>query len=161
MEQIITVISLWLHTLATVLLIGHYLLLGLIYLPVFEKQTGAGPLELTLQQINQRFMPWIIVSISIFIVTGIFLMLGNPQYPGFGNIFANTWALVMSVKHALVFALIGLGTWLNIILRIGAAEAARPGVSKINRIVTVKRILFAMNASGMLVLLLTSVAQAQ
>ncbi len=41
MSQILIALSVWLHALATVVFIGHYVLLAAIYLPMFEqKETG-------------------------------------------------------------------------------------------------------------------------
>jgi uncharacterized membrane protein len=156
MESLITIVSLWLHTLATVLMLGHYLLLGLVYVPFFEQQTGGAPAAAALEKISARFMPWVLASFVVFIASGGYLMLVDPYYPGFGNIFANAWTILMSVKHLLVLALIGLGAWLNLALRRAASGAAGAG-----SLGTVKFILNTFNAGGALVLLLTTIAQAQ
>ncbi len=38
MSQLLIALSMWLHALATVILIGHYVLLSLIYLPVMAEK---------------------------------------------------------------------------------------------------------------------------
>ena len=43
--------SIWLHTLATVILIGQYTLLGLIYLPVFARQLNGTALGAMLESV--------------------------------------------------------------------------------------------------------------
>ena len=42
MSQILFSLSVWLHAVATVIMIGHYLLLALIYLPVLSKEISGG-----------------------------------------------------------------------------------------------------------------------
>ena len=37
MQQILVALSLWLHAIGTLILIGHYFLLSVIYLPVLER----------------------------------------------------------------------------------------------------------------------------
>ena len=49
MSQILIALSVWLHALGTVILIGHYLLLSVIYLPVLEKNGGAFLSEISKQ----------------------------------------------------------------------------------------------------------------
>ena len=97
----------------------------------------------------------------VFIATGIFLMLGSSSYPGFGNIFANTWAIGMSIKHLLVLVLAGLGTWLNMTLRRNEFLSAKSDKAKTGNLGNKKWILTAMKGSGAVVLLLNALASAQ
>ena len=48
--------STWLHALATIVLIGHYLLLAVLYLPAFGKQTPevAGPIQSGQRHLHAR-----------------------------------------------------------------------------------------------------------
>jgi uncharacterized membrane protein len=154
MEPFFTILSLWLHALATVLMIGFYLLLGLVFLPFLEKQTRGQGLPAALSDLSTRMLPWIGISFLIFIVTGVYLMLGDSHYPGFGQIFANPWTILMVVKHVLVIAMLGLGAWQNGTLRLAAAGRA-------NGLGSFKIALAAMNACSIAVLLLTTLAQAQ
>lgn len=101
---------LWLHSLATVILIGHYLLLALIYLPALnEKELEAAETRL-LSEISRRSRVWLYASLLIFIVTGIYLMLVDPNYLGFAG-FGNLWGVPMLVKHLLVLVMIAIGFW--------------------------------------------------
>ena len=87
MSQILIALSVWLHALGTVVLIGHYLLLSVIYLPVLQRTT-----ERLLSEISKRSRPWMYASLLIFMVTGIYLMFADPNYLGFGN-FGNVWGV--------------------------------------------------------------------
>ena len=102
----------------TVLLIGHYFLLSVIYLPVLEKGGGT-----FLSQISKRSRPWMYISLVIFMVTGIYLMFADPNYRGVGD-FGNFWSVMMLVKHLLIVGMIGLGFWNNAFLRVGPMMAS-------------------------------------
>ena len=151
MSQIIIALCVWLHALGTVILIGHYLLLSVIYLPVLTRYSGN-----ILCEISKRSRLWLYTSLLIFIITGIYLMFADPNYLGVGN-FGNTWSILMLVKHILVVAMIGLGFWFNAILRVGpmmgSNNSAELGMRRF------RSYSFLMTICGVLVLLLTALAQ--
>jgi len=51
---ILTSFALWLHDLATVILIGHYLLLRLVYLPLLTSEFQAAEMSQLLSKVNHR-----------------------------------------------------------------------------------------------------------
>ena len=153
MSQILTALSVWLHALATVVLIGHYLLLTIIYIPVLAKNNGTA-----LSEISKRSRPWMYTSLLIFIVTGIYLMFADPNYLGVGD-FGNFWSVMMLVKHLLIFGMIGLGFWFNAFLRVGPMMS-----SNNNAELGIRRFRLYSNLmaiTGVLVLLLTALAQVE
>jgi uncharacterized membrane protein len=153
MSQILIALAVWLHALATVILIGHYLLFSTIYLPVLEKNNGQ-----ILSEISKRSRSWLYASLLIFILTGTYLMLIDPGYLGFMN-FGNFWGIVMVIKHILVLGMIALGFWFNAILRVGpmmgSNNSAELGIRRFRLYSNL------MTISGVLVLLLTALAQIQ
>ena len=153
MSQILIAVSVWLHALGTVVLVGHYLLLSGIYLPVLTRYNGA-----ILSEISKRSRPWLYASLLIFIITGTYLMLVDPGYLGFMN-FGNFWGIVMVIKHILVLGMIALGGWFNAILRVGpmmgSNNSAELGIRRFRLYSNLMAI------SGVLVLLLTALAQVQ
>jgi uncharacterized membrane protein len=154
MSQILISISVWLHALATVVFTGHYLLLSLIYLPALSKN-GSGT---ALSEISKRSRPWLYVSLLIFIVTGTYLMLIDSGYRGFMD-FGNLWGILMLVKHLLILGMIAMGFWFNAILRIGPLMSSNTGAEQ-----AVARFRWYSNAmaiSGVVVLLLTALAQVE
>jgi uncharacterized membrane protein len=153
MSPILIALSVWLHALGTVLLIGHYLLLSVIYLPVLERNGGG-----FLSEISKRSRPWMYASLTIFMVTGIYLMFADPNYLGVGN-FANFWSVMMLVKHLLVVGMIGLGFWYNAFLRVGPMMASNNSAELGIRRFRLYSNLMAI--SGVLVLLLTALAQVE
>ncbi len=152
MSQILIALSTWLHALATIVLIGHYLLLSAIYLPVLAKN---GP---ALSEISKRSRWWLYTSLLIFAITGTYLMLIDSGYLGFMN-FSNFWGAMMFTKHILVFAMIALGFWYNAILRVGpmmgSNNSAELGIQRFRAYSNWMTIL------GVLILLLTALSQAQ
>ena len=153
MSQILIALSVWLHAMGTVILIGHYLLLSVIYLPVLEK--GG---RMFLSQISKRSRLWMYASLATFMVTGIYLMFADPNYLGLGD-FGNFWSMMMLVKHLLIVGMIGLGFWNNAFLRVGPMM-----VSNNNAELGIRRFRLYSNLmaiSGVLVLLLTALAQVE
>lgn len=151
MSQILAALSVWLHALATVVLIGHYLLLSVIYLPVLAKNNGTA-----LSEISKRSRSWMYLSLVTFMVTGIYLMFVDPNYLGVGN-FGNVWSVMMLVKHLLIFGMIGLGFWFNAFLRVGPMMASNNNAELgIRRFRTYSH---WMAILGVLVLLLTALSQ--
>ena len=151
MSEILIALSVWLHALATVILIGHYLLLSLIYIPVLAKGNGAA-----LSEISKRSRSWLYISLLVFAVTGTYLMLIDSGYLGFMD-FGNFWGIMMFTKHILIFAMLALGFWFNAILRVGpmlsSNNSAELGLSRFRLYSNL------MTISGILVLLLTALAQ--
>ena len=157
MSQTLTALSFWLHALGTVLLIGHYLLLSLIYLPVFVKNQ-ADPLSGTiLSEISKRSRSWLYGSMLIFAITGIYLTFVDPNYLGIGN-FSNLWAILMLVKHILILAMIAMGFWFNGILRVGPLMSSNTGSTR--AIARFRQYSNLMAITGVLILLLTAISQA-
>ena len=153
MSQILIALSVWLHAVGTILLIGHYLLLSVVYLPVLEKGGGT-----FLSQISKRSRPWMYASLVIFMVTGIYLMVADPNYRGVGD-FGNVWSVMMLVKHLLVAGMIGLGFWFNALLRVGPMMASNNNAEMgMRRFRTYSNL---MAIFGVLILLLTALAQVE
>ena len=153
MSQILIALSVWLHAVGTVILIGHYLLLSVIYLPILEKGGG-----MFLSQISKRSRSWMYLALGIFIVTGIYLTLADPNYLGLGN-FGNFWSVMMLVKHLLIVGMIALGFWYNAFLRVGPMMASSNNAELGIRRFRMYSSLMAI--SGVLVLLLTALAQVE
>jgi uncharacterized membrane protein len=153
MSQILIALSVWLHAVGTAILIGHYLLLSVIYLPVLERNGGV-----FLSQISKRSRPWMYASLVSFMVTGIYLMFADRNYLGVGD-FGNFWSIMMLIKHLLIMAMLAMGFWFNAFLRVGPMMASNHNAELgIRRFRTYSNL---MAISGVLVLLLTALAQVE
>jgi uncharacterized membrane protein len=153
MSQVLIALSMWLHTLGTVVLIGHHLMLSLIYLPVLASNNGT-----ILSQISKRSRPWMYISLLIFLFTGSYFTLADPNYLGFAD-FGNVWGILMLVKHLLILGMIGMGFWFNALLRVGPMMRSNNGAEPAFR--RFRLYVNLMAISGILVLLLTAVAQVE
>jgi uncharacterized membrane protein len=153
MSQIIIALSFWLHSLATVLLIGYYLLLILIFIPVLNK--GG---ETFLSEISRRSRTWLYISLLVFLVTGVYLTFVDPNYLGIGD-FGNPWSVLMLVKHLLVLGMIAIGFWVNAIWRSGPRmRTDEQPAQALGRFRWYSNI---MGLLGVAILLLTAISQAQ
>ena len=143
-----------LHALATVVFIGYYLLLLLVFLPALATPgTGGGA---ALGKASRRSRPWQYVSLLVFILTGVYLMLVDSSYQGIGN-FGNPWAILMLVKHVVVLAMIAIGFWANAVKRVGHDLRSYPNDAE--RLARYRRYVTIMTICGVLVLVLTAFAQ--
>lgn len=149
MSQLFISLSTWLHAIATVVFIGHYVLLAGIYLPVLSKNASA------LSEISKLSRPWMYASLVIFMITGIYLMIVDPNYLGVGN-FGNLWAVMMLVKHILIVGMIGMGFWFNAVMRVGPMMSSNNPEQAVLRF---RNYVNLMAICGVLVLLLTAISQ--
>jgi uncharacterized membrane protein len=154
MSQILISLSYWLHAMATATFIGYFVLLAIIFLPVLSK-SGNGP---ALSEISKRSRPWMYASLIIFMITGIYLTLTDPNYMGIGN-FSNIWAIMMLLKHVIIVAMLAMGFWFNAILRVGPMMSSNNSAEQ--AIVRFRSYVNLMAIAGILVLLLTAFAQAK
>jgi uncharacterized membrane protein len=113
--------AVWLHTVAFVIAWGYYGILARMILPGL-----AGTLDLegrtkTLAAIERKALPFVLLAVVLFFLTGTYLLVTAPQYTGLGDI-STTWSALILVKHMLVGGLVGLGFLIDYLIR-GAAEA--------------------------------------
>ncbi len=155
---ILTSFALWLHDLSAVILIGHYVLLVLVYLPLIASEFHAVDGDQLLRKVNQRILPWLGLSLVIFFATGILLMFTNPNYLGLGN-FGNWWCIMMLVKHMLVIGMIGVAFWITTLTRpamITRVAGYNPHPPTLYRMDTMIKIQAAL---GVMILFLTGLAR--
>jgi len=154
MSDLLVALSTWLHSLATIIMVGYFIFTGLIYLPVLEHQMKADALRNLLEQISSRLRLFFGGSLLIFLVTGTHLMLINEDYLGLGDFFANPWSVLIVIKHVLVLAFLALAVFSERAF-LGKISDEKPEALKLFR--------WALNINtllGALILLLTSMAQA-
>jgi len=152
MTPILVALSYWFHALATVVFIGHFVLLAMIYLPALADNPAA------LSAISKRSRWWMYASLLVFILTGVYLMFVDPNYLGIGK-FNNFWSVMMLAKHLLIVGMMGMCFWVNAIWRVGPLMSSNTGAAQ-----AVSRFRWYANAMavcGVLVLLLTALAQVE
>lgn len=155
MAHLLTASAVWLHNLATVVFIGYFVVMTLICLPALDGCPEArGAL---ISAISKRSRHWLYGSLLVFAASGSYLTLSDPAYMGLGN-FTSPWAMLMLVKHLLIFAMLGLGFWFNAVRRVGPQSGTNSGaaqaVARFHSYVRLQAL------TGAAVLLLTGIAQA-
>ena len=154
MSTFLIALSTWLHTLATVVFIGHYLFMSQVYLPVFERQAKGDALRELLEEVSSRLRPYFGGSLLIFIVTGTYLMMINEDYLGLGRFFGNAWSALIVIKHFVLLVFFALAIYSERAL-MGKISDKQPQVVK------QFRLMLSINTFlGMLIILLTAAAQA-
>jgi len=157
MQSLWISLSVWLHSIATTVFIGHFVHLAVVYLPAFQGQKDTASLEL-LSRISRLSRTWLYAALAIFIITGTYLMLIDQNYLGLMN-FGNLWGVVMLLKHVLILAMLAIGFWYNAVQRVGPSLVSSNRASQAFdqfRLYTNWMAVF-----GLLVLLLTAISQGE
>ena len=155
MSQFAIATSTTLHALAMIIFIGHYLLMSLIYFPALSSMDNGAK---ALGEMSAYSRRWMYGSILVFFVTGVHLMLVDPNYLGIGN-FSNPWAMLMLIKHILILVMIALGFWFNMLQRVGPAMRSNSGAAQ--GVAKFRQYSNAMAICGVIVLALTALSQVQ
>ena len=104
--------------------------MSLVYIPASSRLDNAGQALGEMSHISRK---WLYGSMLVFFITGVHLMLVDPNYLGIGN-FSNPWALSMLIKHIVILVMIGLGFWFNFLQRVGPTmrsnSSSAQGVAK-------------------------------
>jgi uncharacterized membrane protein len=154
MSTVLVTLSTWLHALATIVMIGHFVFAGLIYIPVLERRMQAEELRELLEGASARLRPLFGGSLLIFLVTGTHLMLINESYLGLGDFFANPWSVLIVIKHVLIVPFLALAVLSEraYLSQIGSRNAR--ALKQFQRALNVNMVL------GMVIVLLTMIAEA-
>lgn len=147
----------WLHLLATVALLGYYAIFGLVVLPVIRRLVPARELSESIAAIEGRATPVIVVSLVVFLATGVYLMVTAEQYGGLGNITGSDWATLFLVKHAVIGVMVGVGVYIDALVVRRFALGAGDQAAAIRRLTQATVV---MTVLGAVVLLLTAAGQA-
>ena len=115
--------AVWLHTVAFVIAWGYYGILARIILPGLGGTLDLAGQARAVGAIERKALPFVLLAVLLFVLTGIYLLVIDPLYDGLGS-FGNTWATLMLIKHMLVGGLLGLGMLIDYLIR-GAADAQR------------------------------------
>jgi uncharacterized membrane protein len=114
--DLVLVVAVWLHTLAFVIAWGYYGILARMILPGLGRSLDLPARVATLRAIEGRALPLVLLSVALFVVTGTYMLVVDPQYAGLGN-FDSTWTKLMLFKHVLVIGLVALGAGIDYLIR--------------------------------------------
>ena len=150
--------SSWLHLIATVVLVGYVGVIGLVVLPILRRNLELLKVCELVEAIERRALPGVLFALVAFLATGVYLTVSDARYGGAGNIGGSSWATIVTLKHAVIAIMLGLGLYADglIARRIAVGDAADRGAALARLDIVLK----AMVATGAVVLLLTAVAEA-
>ena len=151
------VVATWLHATGMVVVLGYYAILGRVVLPALLRTLEGEAVGRAVVAVERRALPYVLLGIVVFTVTGVVLMTGSGRYEGLGNLFASSWTTLMTVKHMVVLLMIVLGIGIDR-LAAGIGDAASD-VARRRDVEILELALDAQAALGLIVLLLTAVVQ--
>jgi uncharacterized membrane protein len=154
MSNILVALSTWLHALATIVMVGYFLFTSQIFLPVLERRMQANTLRELLEQVSARLRPFFGGSLLIFLITGTHLMLVNESYMGLGDFFANTWSVLIIVKHVLILLFLALAVISERVYLAKISDGNPAALRQYRHVLNIDLVL------GLVILLFTALAQA-
>ncbi len=154
MATFLIALSTWLHALATIIMIGYYIFMSLIFLPIFEGQMQGTALRNMLELVSNRFRPYFGGALLIFLVTGTYLLLINKSYMGLGHFFGNPWSALIVIKHLLVLVFLVLAVYAERAFLTQIRDENHAALKKF------RMALYINTFIGTAIILLTSIAQA-
>ena len=150
-------LALWLHTIALVIAVGYYGVLGRIIVPALTRTLHGSDLAETLAAVERHALPLVLLAVVLFAITGSYLLVVNPDYQGLGHFFDSTWATLMLVKHGVVIVLVGVGVVIDWVAR--GLIVARDDAELARDVRRVRLGAELATALGVLAILLTAAAQ--
>lgn len=151
------VLANWLHTVAFVIAVGYYGILGLVVIPGL-RALESGIAATTLDAIERRALPLIVIATIAFVATGGYLLATDSQYQGVGNLVGSTWTGLLTLKHVFVVGLVGLAMAIDYFIK--SAGDAPDDRSRRARIFRVQVAADAALVLGAVIVLVTVIAQA-
>jgi uncharacterized membrane protein len=149
--------AVWLHLVATVVLLGYFAVLTLFVLPVLTRALAGAALGTTVAAIERRALPFVIASLVAFLASGIYMAGSDTRYSGAGSI-DSPWATIVLVKHGVIVGMLAVAAYVDALaVRAGSSADDVRRASAIRRFTLGSGVLTAL---GLVVLLLTAVAQA-
>ncbi len=150
------------HLVTTVIWLGSLLMMAMMAMPAWRKQSLADNQWVELQK---RLAPWINGSMALLWITGFVQMTNDAQYRGF-LVLDSTWAWAMLAKHVAVIGLTVGGLWMQFrlqpamerVMLLEGKVSAESDLSSVQR--QAKRLLRLNLFLAILVLLFTAIATA-
>jgi uncharacterized membrane protein len=154
--DLVLVISLAVHTLSMVIVLGYYGILGRIVLPALRRSLDGPGVARSLVGIEHRARPFLVLSIAAFAITGIYLTFADEQYEGLVALGGSSWTTLILLKHLVVAGVVGLGLLLDRLIEGLAGWEAEPPETSVR---TIGLLAEGITALGAIVILLTAAAQ--
>ncbi|MDL1910471.1 hypothetical protein FBQ81_07225 [Chloroflexi bacterium CFX6] len=118
------------HDLFTAVWMGGLIVTALSFMPSVKEALGAGPqVKKVMTTFQKRQSVWVYVSMAGLILTGLLMTNRSPEYEALFS-FGNAYSAMLSIKHILVLAMIGISLYRALVL--GRARAMTPEKERLN-----------------------------
>jgi uncharacterized membrane protein len=154
--DLVLVVSVAVHTLAIVIVLGYYGILGRIVVPALQRSLEPRAVAASLGAIERRARPFLVLAIAAFAITGIYMTVADDQYEGLSALGSSGWTTLILLKHAVVALLVGLGLVLDRLIDGLSAWQAGPPERSVR---VVGFMAEGITALGAIVILMTAAAQ--
>jgi uncharacterized membrane protein len=151
-------VGVWVHALSTVIMFGFYGVFGRIVLPALERSVSGPSLGAAVAGVARRALPFMILSIVAFTISGAYLLVIDEEFAGLGNFRGSTWNTLMLVKHGLVAVMV-VGAGLVHVLAGRLADPEQTDSELREGLTWLRFAAEGTTALGALILLLTAAAQ--
>lgn len=155
--DLVQVLAIWVHMLGLVIVMGYYGVLGKLVVPALGRALDVPSRVAALVELERRALPLVLLSVVLFVITGTYLMVINPNYTGLGDFFGSTWSALLLFKHLVVLGFIGLGVLVDALVR--SAGRAPTDEARVLDIRLLELAAEAATGLGALAILLTAAAQ--
>jgi uncharacterized membrane protein len=145
------------HTLAMILVVGYYGILGRVILPALRGSLAGPDVATTLAAVERRAVPLLVLSVGLFVATGAYLLLADDQSEGIGVFFATTWTTLMLAKHGLIVVMVVLAGIVHFL--VSEVSYAETEVERDRRLRRLGLAVEAATGLGAFVVVLTAAAQ--
>ena len=136
-------------------MIGYFVFTSLIFLPVLERHIRANELCELLEKVSSLLLPFFGGPLLAFLVTGTYLMVINENYLGLGHFFSNPWSSLIVIKHFLLVPFLALAVVSERAFQRQIGDDNPQALRRFRWSLSINMFL------GLVILLLTSIAQAQ
>jgi uncharacterized membrane protein len=160
MEDALVAILRWLHLTATVLWLGLAVSSVLVFIPLSRQHVPKEAMAAYITDLRNRAAAVVWTALSVFAVSGMVMMLLSDNFKGFGDYFANSWTIIITLKHFIIggmallaiYQLNGVMPKLAAALKSGAPEADALAARQ-------KQVATWISLLGIVVLLMTAIAE--
>jgi uncharacterized membrane protein len=160
MEDALLALLRWLHLTATVLWIGLAVSSVLVFIPLTRQHIPKSAMADYVADLRKRAAAVVWTAIAIFAASGFVLMLTAASFGGFSNYFANSWSILITIKHAVIGGMVVLVLYQFNSVMPRLETALRAGAPEANALAGRQKSVAAWIAGlGILVLLLTAIAE--
>ena len=120
----------FLHNLFTAIWMGGLIVTAISFLPALKESLGPGPqVKNVMTTFQKRQSVWVYISMAGLVLTGLMMSKHSAEFNALFS-FGNPYSIMLSIKHILVIAMIGITLYRVLILGRNPSTPAREKLNK-------------------------------